>query len=99
MSRTSNKTREIYHQTQSKHSNAVREELFSSGTELRKRTTGTADDVDSVLKHHHEMQEKVALEMVTLAQNLKDNCTIASQVIKKDVEVSRPLDMTLFVIL
>jgi len=87
------KTLEIYLQTQSKHSKAIRDELFGSGnTSLRNRKTGkdsttSEQDVDLVVKYHHEMQEKVAEEMVSLAMNLKDNMSLASQIIKKDVEV------------
>ncbi|KAI1301749.1 Vesicle transport protein USE1 [Halotydeus destructor] len=82
------KSKEIFHQTQSKHGNAVRDELFSgSQNELRKRVKGSSDDVDTVIKHHHDVQEKVALEMVALAKNLKENCAIASEIIKQDVNV------------
>lgn len=91
---TKNKSREIYLQSQSKHSGAIRDELFNGSTTdgLRQRKTvkpGTeSEDVDLVLKYHHDMQEKVAQEMVSLAHNLKENCVLANQIIRKDVEVS-----------
>lgn len=86
----SDKTREIFLQTQTKHSEAIRGELFAKKNTLRKRNANDkadSNDVDVVLKYHHEMQEKVAEEMVSLAHNLKENCTLANEIIRKDVEV------------
>ena len=78
------KTHDIFFKSQAKFSQDVRDELLP-----RKRTTAPpeTDDTDLVLKYHHDMQEKVAAEMVSLAHNLKSNLTIANEIIRKDVEV------------
>lgn len=97
------KTREIYLQTQAKYANEIREELLGAhesrlpglGQAVRRRFGQAAnrdelisDDAEAVLRHHHQMQEKVAQEMVSLAQNLKQNCLLANDIIRRDVEVS-----------
>lgn len=85
------KTQEIFLQTKSKYNREVRDELLTgSKGGLRKRFDGTGgnkNDADLVLNFHHEMQEKVAAEMITLARNLKENLYLANEIIKKDVEV------------
>lgn len=85
------KTQEIFLQTKSKYNREVRDELLSeSKGGLRKRfdkTDGNKNDADLVLNFHHEMQEKVASEMITLARNLKENLYLANEIIKKDVEI------------
>jgi SNARE protein 1 len=91
------KTREIYLQTQAKYANEIREELLglhtSRESQLNRRLRPATDreelfseDVDAVLRHHHNVQEKVAQEMVSLAQNLKQNVVLANHIIRKDVE-------------
>ncbi|EEC15053.1 vesicle transport protein USE1, putative [Ixodes scapularis] len=48
---------------------------------------GTAgEDFDAVLRYHNSMQEKIAEEMVSLAQNLKQNALLAGHIVKKDTE-------------
>lgn len=85
------KTQEIFLQTKSKYNREVKDELLSgSKGGLRKRfdgTDGNKKDADLVLNFHHEMQEKVAAEMITLARNLKENLYLANEIIKKDVEI------------
>jgi SNARE protein 1 len=78
------RSRDIFVKTRAKFTNEVREELMP-----RKRTAHPTDtdDTDLVLKYHHDMQEKVAAEMVSMAHNLKENLTIANEIIRKDVEV------------
>ncbi|KAH9370753.1 hypothetical protein HPB48_016181 [Haemaphysalis longicornis] len=55
---------------------------------LRQRTPGqgAGEDFDAVLRYHNSMQEKVAEEMVSLAQNLKQNALLAGSIVKKDTE-------------
>jgi len=78
------RTQEIFFKTQAKFRKDVREELLP----LKKTNVApSSDDTDLVLKYHHEMQEKVAAEMVSLAHNLKSNLTIANEIIRKDVQV------------
>merc|ERR1712018_161251 len=42
------------------------------------------EDLDTVLKHHNQLQEKLADEMLNLARNLKDNATVANRIVKDD---------------
>lgn len=93
---TQDKTREIYLQSKAKYSNEIRNELLGIDT-TRERKAGTkitttpnsltSDDVDAVLKHHHNVQEKVAEEMLSLTRNLKENMMMANHIIKKDTQV------------
>ncbi|GCC28667.1 hypothetical protein chiPu_0007099 [Chiloscyllium punctatum] len=61
----------------------------SEVTELRKRSgledeKQTATELDAVLHRHHNMQERLAEEMLSLARNLKNNTLAAQSVIKQD---------------
>jgi SNARE protein 1 len=53
----------------------------------RKGQKSTEEDIDSVLRHHNEIQEKLADEMVQLARNLKENAMVANKIVKDDTEV------------
>jgi SNARE protein 1 len=72
--------------TQSKYAGEVRSELLST-TRRKKLAAESSDDADIVLSFHREQQEKVAMEMVSLAHNLKQNMTTASQILQHDVKV------------
>ena len=87
------RTKEIHLQTQSKYIDEVRDELFGLRRRNPVNNEMNNDDVDVVLKYHQNLQEKVAEEMVSLAQNLKHNCTVSNQIIKKDTEVSHVLTL------
>ncbi len=50
--------------------------------------TGDNEDIDTVIRHHHELQEKIAEEMLYLTHNMKDHATAASRVIKEDNKVN-----------
>ncbi|MGH0156638.1 UNVERIFIED_CONTAM: hypothetical protein FKN15_032290 [Acipenser sinensis] len=52
------------------------------GTALDERQSAT--ELDTVLQHHHNIQEKLAEEMLSLARNLKNNSLAAQNVIKLD---------------
>lgn len=54
---------------------------------MRQRRTGGEEDIDSVLQHHHQIQEKLAEEMVMLARNLKDNVSATGRIIRDDTSV------------
>ena len=47
----------------------------------------TKESIDDIMKHHHVAQEKVAEEMIKMAQNMKHTSITASNIIKSDKEV------------
>lgn len=47
----------------------------------------SAVELDAVLQHHQDMQEKLAEEMLGLARSLKNNTLAAQNVIKQDNQV------------
>ncbi|XP_018106313.1 unconventional SNARE in the ER 1 homolog L homeolog isoform X1 [Xenopus laevis] len=92
-------TKTVHLQTQARYTGEMRNELLSKGTlasndsgdvYLRKRKGSVSDDkqsaaeLDAVLQHHHNLQEKLAEEMLRLTQNLKNNTLAAQNVIKQD---------------
>ncbi|XP_075706975.1 vesicle transport protein USE1 [Rhinoderma darwinii] len=92
-------TKTVHLQTQARYTGEMRNELLekaarspnSSGDLYpRKRKGSTSDDkqssaeLDAMLQHHHNMQEKLAEEMLRLTQNLKNNTLAAQNVIKQD---------------
>lgn len=89
---------EIHQKTVAKYGMELRSELFGNEEDdtLRKRNiikspnftsvTHTQEDVDSILKFHQNMQEKVAENMVMLTKSLKEQSQIASTIIKRDTE-------------
>ncbi|KAF6017920.1 USE1 [Bugula neritina] len=68
---------------------------------LRQRGGATApasdSDLDSILQHHQQMQEKLAEEMVQLARNMKDHAKAASNIVQDDNKVSIDLRVTCLV--
>ncbi|XP_037563921.1 vesicle transport protein USE1-like isoform X1 [Dermacentor silvarum] len=92
------KAKEILLKRQTKAIRDVREELLESRSSakttagdnkgLRQRVPGqgAGEDFDAVLRYHNSMQEKIAEEMVSLAQNLKQNAVLAGHIVKKDTE-------------
>ncbi|XP_066460654.1 vesicle transport protein USE1 isoform X2 [Eleutherodactylus coqui] len=92
-------TKTVHLQTQARYTGEMRNELLekavlspnSSGDLYPRRRKGsTSDDkqssteLDAVMQHHHNMQEKLAEEMLRLTQNLKNNTLAAQNVIKQD---------------
>ena len=67
----------------------------NGGPRLRKPVGATApstgsnveEDIDTVLRHHHAMQDKLADEMVHLARNLKENAKVAGRIVQDDTQV------------
>ena len=47
----------------------------------------TDSDLDSILQHHQQLQEKLAEDMVSLARNMKDHAKAASNIVKDDNKV------------
>ena len=45
------------------------------------------DDVDTVIKHQQEIQEKLAEEMLALARSMKEQATVAHSIVKEDNKV------------
>ena len=56
---------------------------------MRKRNVdpGEAQDLDDLMKAHHEAQEQVAEEMLSLTKTLKEQTLAAKEVISKDTGV------------
>ncbi|XP_068090237.1 vesicle transport protein USE1 isoform X2 [Hyperolius riggenbachi] len=91
-------TKTVHLQTQARYTGEMRSELMQksalssndSDVYPRKRKGSISDDkesaaeLDAVLQHHHNMQEKLAEEMLRLTQNLKSNTLAAQNVIKQD---------------
>lgn len=70
--------------------------FLSASDRLRMRqidANSPADDFDAVMQYHNSMQEKVAQEMMSLVQNLKQNSLLAGHIIRKDTEVSFTLHL------
>lgn len=47
----------------------------------------SATELDAILQHHHNLQEKLAEDMLNLARNLKNNTLAAQNIIKQDNQV------------
>lgn len=56
----------------------------------------SAVELDAVLQHHQDMQEKLAEEMLSLARSLKNNTLAAQNVIKQDNQVVHITVLNLF---
>ncbi|XP_045537384.1 vesicle transport protein USE1 [Papilio machaon] len=99
---------EIHQKTVAKYGVELRTELFGledSDDTLRKRNiikapnftsnSTSQEDIDSLLKYHQNMQEKVAENMVLLTKSLKEQSQIASTIIKGDTEaLKKSSDLT-----
>ncbi|NXY50541.1 USE1 protein, partial [Ceuthmochares aereus] len=57
---------------------------FSCCVRLASDEKQSAVELDAVLQHHQDMQEKLAEEMLSLARSLKNNTLAAQNVIKQD---------------
>lgn len=55
------------------------------GVPLDERQSGT--ELDAILQHQHNLQEKIAEDMLNLARNLKNNTLAAQSIIKQDNQV------------
>lgn len=49
----------------------------------------SAAELDAILQHHNNLQEKLAEDMLNLARNLKNNTLAAQNIIKQDNQVKR----------
>ncbi|CAK1551458.1 unnamed protein product [Leptosia nina] len=99
---------EIHQKTVAKYGLELRSELFGpedNDDTLRRRNiikapnftsnSSSQEDIDSLLKYHQNMQEKVAENMVLLTKSLKEQSQIASKIIKADTEaLQKSSDLT-----
>ncbi|XP_058493438.1 vesicle transport protein USE1 isoform X2 [Solea solea] len=91
-------TKTVHIQTKARCTGEMRDELLgtvlpgkgTSETDLRNRRglpldeRQSATELDAVLQHHHNLQEKLAEDMLNLARNLKNNTMAAQNIIKQD---------------
>ncbi|XP_017944185.2 vesicle transport protein USE1 [Manacus vitellinus] len=92
-------TKTVHLQTKARCTGQMRSELLGTGPlaindseelNIRKRKGLQSDEkqsvveLDAVLQHHQDMQEKLAEEMLSLARSLKNNTLAAQNVIKQD---------------
>jgi len=80
-----NKTKEIHLRARANYAREVRRNLFNE-TDGTSKPKDEGKDFETLTKYHHDMQEKVAKELLNLTKNLKQNTTLAGHIIKKDVE-------------
>ncbi|XP_030583325.1 vesicle transport protein USE1 [Archocentrus centrarchus] len=88
-------TKTVHIQTKARCTGEMRDELLGTGSsgkdgDLRNRRClplderQSAAELDAVLQHHHNLQEKLAEDMLNLARNLKNNTLAAQNIIKQD---------------
>ncbi|NWH57438.1 USE1 protein, partial [Geococcyx californianus] len=86
-------TKTVHLQTKARCTGKMRSELLgtipssfslSSCRGLASDEKQSAVELDAVLQHHQDMQEKLAEEMLSLARSLKNNTLAAQNVIKQD---------------
>lgn len=84
-------TSEIHHKTVENHNEQLRAALFGQGdqSEVRRRNVANEEnqDLDYLLKAHHQAQEQIAEEMLSLTKTLKEQSMAAKEVIQKDTNV------------
>ncbi|RUS78979.1 hypothetical protein EGW08_013236 [Elysia chlorotica] len=96
---TSTRARELQIKAKVRCEDDLRAELFGSPTKsshsedadlpyLRQRKKAQDDegDIDTILQHHHKIQEKLAEEMLQHTRALKYNFIEAGEIIKKDTK-------------
>ncbi|KAM4657797.1 vesicle transport protein USE1 isoform 2-T2 [Amazona ochrocephala] len=84
-------TKTVHLQTKARCTGKMRSELLDSEELNVRKRKGLASDekqsaveLDAMLQHHQDMQEKLAEEMLSLARSLKNNTLAAQNVIKQD---------------
>ncbi|XP_014854698.1 PREDICTED: vesicle transport protein USE1 isoform X2 [Poecilia mexicana] len=88
-------TKTVHIQSKARCTGEMRDELLGTRTsgkdgDLRNRRVlplderQSAAELDAVLQHHHNLQEKLAEDMLNLARNLKNNTLAAQNIIKQD---------------
>jgi SNARE protein 1 len=56
----------------------------TSGEGSQTVTGSTGGDIDDVIRHHHDAQERLADEFLAMTRSLKENATIAGNVVRDD---------------
>jgi len=88
-------SKEVHLQSKGRYHREMRKELLGSdesNKDLRQRRgrsefeEATQENIDDILKHHHEAQEKIAEEVIRMAQSMKHTSIVASNIIKADTE-------------
>ncbi|KAI0208635.1 Vesicle transport protein USE1 [Lamellibrachia satsuma] len=92
-------SRDLHLHTRARYQADVKTELIGtkgnehSSLRLRKSTSsdttnspqgGVGDDIDTVLKHHHEVQEKLVEGMLHLVTDLKENAKVIGKIAQDD---------------
>lgn len=87
--------KEVNQLQDAKYTSSLRRDLLgisaNYSSSLRKRTaTGTngSEDMSQAMKHHVNIQEKIAEDMLALTRNLKEQTETANKIIRKDTDVS-----------
>ncbi|XP_031166848.2 vesicle transport protein USE1-like [Sander lucioperca] len=92
----------VHMQTKARCTGEMRDKLLGTGvsgkgmsdTDLRNRRglpldeRQSAAELEAILQHHHNLQEKLAEDMLHLARNLKNNTLAAQNIIKQDNQVT-----------
>ncbi|XP_067664336.1 vesicle transport protein USE1-like [Haliotis asinina] len=84
--------KQLHMQAKVMYQQEMRDELLGSGhtddedVGLRQRQKTKDQDIDTVLQHHHQIQEKLAEEMLVIAQGLKHNVTVSGKIVQDDIK-------------
>ncbi|XP_060073200.1 vesicle transport protein USE1-like [Ylistrum balloti] len=57
-----------------------------NGTGLGQRNPQDEEDIDSLIQHHHQMQERLADEMLMLTRNLKESVKDSGRIVREDTK-------------
>ncbi|KAK2171239.1 hypothetical protein NP493_1087g00060 [Ridgeia piscesae] len=91
-------TRDLHLHTKARYQAEVKTELIGSkgnehsslrlrkaaATDTTNSLTGAGGDIDTVLKHHHEVQEKLVEGMLHLVTDLKENAKVIGKIAQED---------------
>ena len=80
-------TKSIYKNEMTKCNKEIRKQLFQTSNESKYKKANSVKNYNDIIKYHELLQEQVTNEMINLTKNLKHNCTISSEIVKKDTEV------------
>jgi len=97
---TENHEMEIKHRHTTKYAEDLRKELLGeppTDESISKNKPAKGEELDELLKYHHNMQEKIAEHMLDLTKSLKDQVSKAGEIVKNDAEMlensSKMVDM------
>lgn len=91
--------KEVHQIQDAKYTNSLRKDLLGINSNdvsgLRKRGANTgSEDMSQAMKHHADLQEKIAEDMLALTRNLKEQTETANRIIKRDTDVSGSLNFS-----